>query len=54
MINISGTFRLFGTLSGRTQRKHFQPCKNMCEFRLNNPKVLKLAAVNATSKAFRF
>ncbi|WP_153274275.1 hypothetical protein [Halopseudomonas pelagia] len=54
MISFSGTFKLPGKLSGRTQRKHFQLCKNMCEFRLNNPKVLKLAAVNATSKAFRF
>lgn len=50
MITLSDIFTLYGCI----ESTYFQPCENVNEFSLNNPKVLKLAAVKATSKAFRF
>lgn len=50
MITLSGIFSLCGHAEGTC----LQSGENVHGFRLNNPKVLLLAAVNTTSKAFRF
>ena len=51
---VSSLYQAFFKCSQRIAAEHLQLIKNVREFTLNNPKVLKIAAVKATSKTFRF